>query len=154
MYAVIQTGSKQYKIEKNSQIDVERLNLRPRAKMITLDKGLSVKSAIKLMVKKNIGSVVVTADSSSDPVGILTERDILKSIAYKRIRPEITKIEEVMSTPILSVEADTTLGDAAQLMIKKNIRRLLVKEGNKYVGIITQRDLQKLMADTIRALIM
>jgi CBS domain-containing protein len=123
-------------------------------KMITLDKGLSVKSAIKLMVKKNIGSVVVTADSSSDPVGILTERDILKSIAYKRIRPEITKIEEVMSTPILSVEADTTLGDAAQLMIKKNIRRLLVKEGNKYVGIITQRDLQKLMADTIRALIM
>lgn len=123
-------------------------------KMITLDKGLSVKSAIKLMVKKNIGSVVVTADSSSDPVGILTERDILKSIAYKRIRPEITKIEEVMSTPILSVEEDTTLGDAAQLMIKKNIRRLLVKEGNKYVGIITQRDLQKLMADTIRALIM
>jgi hypothetical protein len=83
-------------------------------KMITLDKGLSVKSAIKLMVKKNIGSVVVTADSSSDPVGILTERDILKSIAYKRIRPEITKIEEVMSTPILSVETDTTLGDAAQ----------------------------------------
>lgn len=123
-------------------------------KMITLDKGLSVKSAIKLMVKKNIGSVVVTADSSSDPVGILTERDILKSIAYKRIRPEITKIEEVMSSPILSAEADTTLGDAAQLMIKKNIRRLLVKEGNKYVGIITQRDLQKLMADTIRALIM
>jgi CBS domain-containing protein len=59
-----------------------------------------------------------------------------------------------MSTPILSVETDTTLGDAAQLMIKKNIRRLLVKEGNKYVGIITQRDLQKLMADTIRALIM
>jgi CBS domain-containing protein len=123
-------------------------------KMITLDKGLSIKSAIKLMVKKNIGSVVVTADSSSNPVGILTERDILKSIAYKRIRPEITKIEEIMSTPILSVEADTILGDAAQLMIKKNIRRLLVKEDNKYVGIITQRDLQKLMADTIRALIM
>lgn len=123
-------------------------------KMITLDKGLSIKSAIKLMVKKNIGSVVVTADSSSNPVGILTERDILKSIAYKRIRPEITKIEEIMSTPILSVEADATLGDAAQLMIKKNIRRLLVKEDNKYVGIITQRDLQKVMADTIRALIM
>jgi CBS domain-containing protein len=59
-----------------------------------------------------------------------------------------------MSTPILSVETDATLGDAAQLMIKKNIRRLLVKEDKKYVGIITQRDLQKLMADTIRALIM
>jgi predicted transcriptional regulator len=122
-------------------------------KMITLDKGLSVKSAIKLMVKKNIGSVVVTADSNHDPVGILTERDILKSIAYRRVRPEVTKIEEIMSTPILSVEQDATLGDAAQMMIKKNIRRLLVKQDNKYVGIITQRDLQKLMTDTIRALL-
>ena len=122
-------------------------------KMITLDKGLSVKSAIRLMVKKNIGSVVVTADSSSNPVGILTERDILKSIAYRSVRPEKTKIEEIMSTPILSVEQDATLGDAAQMMIKKNIRRLLVKQDDKYVGIITQRDLQKLMNDTISALL-
>ena len=120
-------------------------------KMITLDKGFSIKSAIKLMVKKNIGSVVVTADSN--PVGILTERDILKSIAYRRVRPEITKIEDIMSTPILSVEEDATLGDAAQMMIKKNIRRVLVKRDDKYVGIITQRDLQKLMTDTIRALL-
>lgn len=90
-------------------------------KMITLDKGLSVKSAIKLMVKKNIGSVVITENSSNNPVGIITERDILKSIAYRRVRPEITKIEEIMSTPIMSVEQDATLGDAAQMMIKKNI---------------------------------
>jgi CBS domain-containing protein len=122
-------------------------------KMITLDKGLSVKSAIKLMVKKNIGSIVVTADPRNNPVGILTERDILKSIAYRGIRPETTKIEEIMSTPILSVEQDVTLGDAAQMMIKKNIRRLLVKQDDKYVGLITQRDLQKLMTDTIRALL-
>ena len=122
-------------------------------RMITLDKGLSVKSAIKLMVKKNIGSVVITENSSNNPVGIITERDILKSIAYRRVRPEITKIEEIMSTPIMSVEQDATLGDAAQMMIKKNIRRLLVKQDNKYVGIITQRDLQKLRTDTIRALL-
>lgn len=96
---------------------------------------------------------MVTADSNQDPVGILMERDILKSIAYRRVRPEVTKIEEIMSTPILSVEQDVTLGDAAQMMIKKNIRRLLVKQDNKYVGIITQRDLQKLMTETIRALL-
>jgi CBS domain-containing protein len=58
-----------------------------------------------------------------------------------------------MSTPILSVEQDATLGDAAQMMIKKNIRWLLVKQDDKYVGIITQRDLQKLMTDTIRGLL-
>jgi len=122
-------------------------------KMISLDKDLSVKSAIRLMVKKNIGSLVVTTDLGKNPVGIVTERDILKSIAYRRIRPETTKIEEIMNAPIISIEADETLGDAAQLMIKKNIRRLMVRENNKYVGIITQRDLQKLMTDTIRALL-
>jgi CBS domain-containing protein len=53
----------------------------------------------------------------------------------------------------MSVESDVTLGDAAQLMIKKNIRRLMVKQNSKYVGIVTQRDLQKLMTDTIRALL-
>jgi signal-transduction protein with cAMP-binding, CBS, and nucleotidyltransferase domain len=84
-----------------------RVKAAMKRKMITLDKGLSVKSAIKLMVKKNIGSVVVTADSSNNPVGILTERDILKSIAYRRVRPETTKIEEIMSSPILSVECST-----------------------------------------------
>jgi CBS domain-containing protein len=122
-------------------------------KLITLDRDLSVKSAIKLMVKRNVGSVVVTEESGNNPVGILTERDILKSIAYRRVRPEITKIEEIMSTPIISIESDTTLGDAAQIMIKKNIRRLLVKQDSKYVGILTQRDLHKLMTDTIRALL-
>jgi CBS domain-containing protein len=105
------------------------------------------------MVKKKIGAVVVTADSSKNAVRILTEMDILKTIAYRRIRPEITKIEEIMSTPIISVESNATLGDAARVMIKKNIRRLMVKQNNEYVGIITQRDLQKLMTDTIRALL-
>ena len=41
----------------------------------------------------------------------------------------------------MSVESDATLGDAAQLMIKKNIRRLMVKQDSKYVGIVTQREI-------------
>jgi CBS domain-containing protein len=58
-----------------------------------------------------------------------------------------------MSKPLISIESDATLGDAAEMMIKKNIRRLIVKDNSKYVGIITQRDLQKLMTDTIKALL-
>jgi CBS domain-containing protein len=130
------------------------MSLNPSVRVkAAMNRKISVKSAIKLMVKKKIGAVVVTADSSKNAVRILTEMDILKSIAYRRIRPEITKIEEIMSTPIISVESNATLGDAARVMIKKNIRRLMVKQNNEYVGIITQRDLQKLMTDTIRALL-
>lgn len=133
------------------------LNLTVRVKaainrdMITLDKDLSVKSAIKLMVRKNIGSVVITGEGSK-PIGIVTERDILKSIAYRKTKPE-TKVEEIMSKPLISLEANATLGEAAETMIKKKIRRLLVTQNDKYIGIITQRDLQRLMTDTVKSLL-
>jgi CBS domain-containing protein len=133
------------------------LNLTVRVKaainrdIITLDKDLSVKSAIKLMVRKNIGSVVITGEGSK-PIGIVTERDILKSIAYRKTKPE-TKVEEIMSKPLISLEANATLGEAAETMIKKKIRRLLVTQNDKYIGIITQRDLQRLMTDTIKSLL-
>jgi CBS domain-containing protein len=133
------------------------LNLTVRVKaainrdIITLDKDLSVKSAIKLMVRKNIGSVVITGEGGK-PVGIVTERDILKSIAYRRTKPE-TKVGEIMSKPLISLEANATLGEAAETMIKKNIRRILVTQNDKYIGIITQRDLQRLMTDTVKSLL-
>lgn len=133
------------------------LNLTVRVKaainrdIITLDKDLSVKSAIKLMVRKNIGSVVITGEGSK-PIGIVTERDILKSIAYRKTKPE-TKVEEIMSKPLISLEANATLGEAAETMIKKKIRRLLVTQNDKYIGIITQRDLQRLMTDTVKSLL-
>lgn len=133
------------------------LNLTVRVKaainrdIITLDKDLSVKSAIKLMVRKNIGSVVITGEGSK-PIGIVTERDILKSIAYRKTKPE-TKVEEIMSKPLISLEANATLGEAAETMIRKKIRRLLVTQNDKYIGIITQRDLQRLMTDTVKSLL-
>jgi CBS domain-containing protein len=134
------------------------LNLTVRVKaainkdIISLDKDLSVKSAIRLMVRKDIGSVVVTEEKSGKPVGIVTERDILKSIAHGRTRPD-TKIEGIMSKPLITIEADATLGEAAEMMVKKKIRRLLVKQNDKFIGIITQRDLQRLMIDTFRSLL-
>lgn len=103
-----------------------------------------------MMVRKNIGSVVVTQDDR--PVGIVTERDVLKSIAYRRTRPD-TRVEEIMSRPLVSIQSDAILAEAAEIMIKKKIRRLLVKQNDKYVGIITQRDLQTLMTDTVRSLL-
>lgn len=128
--------------------------IRVRAAMnkniVSLDSNLSIKSAIKLMVRKNIGSVVVTQDDR--PVGIVTERDVLKSIAYRRTRPD-TRVEEIMSRPLVSIQSDAILAEAAEVMIKKKIRRLLVKQNDKYVGIITQRDLQTLMTDTVRSLL-
>jgi predicted transcriptional regulator len=64
----------------------------------------------------------------------------LKSIAYRKTKP----VEEILSEPFISVEANATLGEAAEMMIKKKICRLLVTQNDKYIAIITQRDLQKI----------
>jgi len=60
----------------------------------------------------------------------------LKSIVYRKTKAE-TKVEEIMGKPLISVAADATLGDAGEMMVKKKIRRLLVKQNDKYIGIIT-----------------
>lgn len=128
-----------------------RVKAAMKKEIVSIDKDDSIRSAIRKMVKGDMGSVVV--DEDGKPVGIVTERDILKSIAYKRASTE-GRVGTIMSTPLISIDAYATLGEAAEKMIKHKVRRLLVKENNNYVGIITQRDLQSLMADTFKALLL
>jgi CBS domain-containing protein len=133
------------------------LNLSLRVKaamnrdMVTVESEDSIKAAIRKMVRGNMGSVVIT--DGGKPIGMLTERDILRSIAYKRVDPD-SKVGEIMSKPLISIDSVATVGEAAEMMIKNKVRRLMVKENGKYVGIITQRDLQRLMTDTFKSLLL
>ena len=108
--------------------------------LITVDGETSVQDAILLMVQKDIGALVVT--EKGNPVGIVTERDVMK-----RSCPEascrMVKVREIMSKPLVTVNGETPLGEAVEIMANKNIRRLLVTEGEKIVGIVTQKDLMR-----------
>jgi len=119
--------------------------------IVSVEAERSVRSAIKTMVKNDLGAVVITENGK--PAGIVTERDVMKSIGYGKVRLD-TKIGRIMSKPLIAIDSDATLGEAADLMVKRKIRRLLVKEDSKYVGIITQRDLQRLMTDTFKSLLL
>ena len=103
------------------------------------------------MVRNDLGSLVITEDGQ--PAGIVTERDIMKSIGYGKVNLD-SEVGKIMSKPLISVASDATLGKAADIMIKRKVRRLLVKENTEYVGIITQRDLQRLMTDTFKSLLL
>jgi predicted transcriptional regulator len=111
--------------------------------IISVEKTDTIKLAIKKMVHGSIGAVIVT--DKNMPVGILTERDILKSIANENMDSE-KKVENIMSTPLISINASASLVEAADIMLSNNIRRLLVKEKEKYVGIISQREVQRFIA--------
>ena len=104
----------------------------------SLDSSSIIKDAAKLMEEKNIGCIVVTKQNS--PVGIITERDFVRRIASKE-KPLNSPLEEVMSSPLITIGPDETVWEAAESMKVNNIHKLPVIDDSKVVGIITTTDL-------------
>ena len=103
-----------------------------------LDSSSMIKGAAKLMDEKNIGCVIVTENNM--PIGILTERDFVKRIASKE-KPLTSPLQEVMSSPLITIDPDETVWEAAEQMKVNNIHKLPVIKENKITGIITTSDL-------------
>jgi CBS domain-containing protein len=113
--------------------------------IISVEKDDTIRLAVKKMVHGEFGAVVVT--EKDKPIGILTERDILKSIANEKMDLE-NKAEMIMSSPLISVDSSTSLSEAANVMLTNNIRRLMIKDKDEYVGIISQRELQRFITES------
>ncbi len=109
---------------------------------MTIDEDALVVEAVKLMVDKNIGSVVVT--SNNQPVGIVTRGDLLKKILVTGRSTESTKVIEIMTPTLITIEQDRPLAEAIDLMSRKGIRRLLITQGGDIVGIFTHTDVLNL----------
>jgi CBS domain-containing protein len=100
----------------------------------------SVAKAAKVMCQEEVGSCIVIQRNL--PIGIVTEEDINCKVVAKDLKPSNVRVNEIMSTPLITVSADKTVGDAAHMMVKHKVRRLpVVDEGNKVIGIVTVRDL-------------
>jgi CBS domain-containing protein len=97
----------------------------------------SVLSIADKMFTNNIGSVIVM--SGGAPGGIVTERDIVRCIVKEHKDPMKTKAQEIMSTPLVTIEADKTLKDAIEMMRDKNVRRLAVTKKGRLVGVVSER---------------
>lgn len=98
-----------------------------------------VKEVVATMNKFNIGSIVVV--KGERPVGIITERDVLRRIVEPCLAPETLRAREVMTSPVVSIDANVSIDEAANTMTKKRIKRLLVVEREKLVGILTFTDI-------------
>lgn len=99
-------------------------------------------TSVSRMNKFGIGSVVV--EDSGSPVGILTERDVVRVVeASKDRRMMELVVKDVMTTPVAMVQDITTIEEAAQVMAQRNIRRLPVVRNHKLAGIVTQTDIVK-----------
>jgi predicted transcriptional regulator len=105
----------------------------------------SAKTAANEMVKKKVGSLIVT-DKENKPIGIVTETDFVRKVVASGVSSKMIQIEDIMSGKMLSIESDKDITDASEMMKNKNIKRLPVVENEKVVGIITSTDLVNAMA--------
>jgi predicted transcriptional regulator len=116
------------------------------ARMVMRDSKASVLELAKVMVEWSVSSVAITDEENNKKVvGILTERDIVKSIA-KGVPPDSITAGSLMSSSILSIRKDQPIEEAALLMIRNKVRHLLVEDPssrNGVIGIITTTDLAK-----------
>ncbi|MFX0046450.1 MAG: cyclic nucleotide-binding/CBS domain-containing protein [Candidatus Hermodarchaeota archaeon] len=106
--------------------------------VITIEQHMTVSAAAILMSESSIGCLVVVDNKA--PVGIVTERDFVRRVIAKNLSPLSTKISEIMSKPLTTVDPDLSVRDAARIMIKKKIRRLPVVKENQLLGILVVSD--------------
>jgi len=100
----------------------------------------SVHTLARKMIEYGVGSAVVVENGR--PVGIVTEKDLISKVVARNKLPSKVKVADVMTSPIITITPNTSLREAANIMIKKGIRRLpVINEKGDLVGIITDNDI-------------
>lgn len=102
-----------------------------------IEQDSTVAEAAKIMRDKDTTSILVTKKDSLEPVGIVTERDILYRVLAQNKDPSTTSLNDIMNYPLIYAEEDLSIKDGICLMRNKNIRRLPIKRTGKVTGIVT-----------------
>jgi signal-transduction protein with cAMP-binding, CBS, and nucleotidyltransferase domain len=106
--------------------------------IFSIDARKTVLEAAKMMKDYGRGSLIVYEGMSAH--GIITEKDLIRRVLAEKL-PYTTKVEEVMSKPLITIEADMDIRDAARLMLVKKIRRLPIEENGELIGTINSNDI-------------
>ncbi len=115
--------------------------------VITIENDKTAQDAAKIVAENDISFLVVMNDGI--PQGVLSESDFVRRIAVEDKKSSEVLISEIMSYKFRSVGPTTTIEDAIQKMLNKNIRRLLVLDNEKLVGVVTQTDLASYLRDQL-----
>ncbi|MGC1928121.1 MAG: CBS domain-containing protein [Candidatus Nitrosopolaris sp.] len=102
----------------------------------------NVLTACRIMHENNIGCVVIVGKNGANydkPIGIFTERDVVRLLGS--LNPSLlqTPLRDIMSKPLITISINSSVRDAIQTMQQKNIRRLVISDGERMVGIITDK---------------
>ncbi|HYB68753.1 MAG TPA: CBS domain-containing protein [Candidatus Acidoferrales bacterium] len=112
-----------------------------RTSVVTVEEGVSVAEASLGMYKKGEGCAIVLRQGK--PFGIVTERDVTWKVAAKGLDPKNVRVAEVMSAPLIMIDPNADLTEAAKIMKKHKIRRLAVVKEGALQGVLTVNDVAR-----------
>ena len=115
--------------------------------VITVESDVSALDAAALLCEKDISFLVVLKDG--EPVGVVSERDFVRKVAYNNKKASEVMLKEIMPEGILWVDSNVQIEDAVQKMLNNRIRRLVVMDGGKMAGVVTQTDLVSFLRSKI-----
>jgi CBS domain-containing protein len=116
--------------------------------VFTVDEEEVANNAAAMMEKDDLGCVIVS-NKAGKSIGIITERDLVIRVVAKNLMPDTMKAKDIMTTPLVTIEPDATISDAARRMTRLDIRRLGVMYKGNMVGIISSKDILGVMPELI-----
>jgi CBS domain-containing protein len=116
--------------------------------VVTLAEDATSNKVATLMDENDLGCVIVT-NNAEKPIGIITERDLVIRVLARNLVPDAVKAKEIMTSPLVTIQPDTTISEAARRMSRLDIRRLGVVYKDNLVGLISSRDILGVMPELI-----
>ena len=111
----------------------------------------TVYDALQVMAERVAGALLVMTDNQV--VGILSERDCVRKVDLQGRTSRVTKVSEIMTSEVISVQVTVKLEECMAAMLEKNIRHLPVYEGTRLLGLISVRDVLREVVEVQKSLI-
>lgn len=116
--------------------------------IVVAEQDANIIGISRIMSNNNIGSVVIVEDlKTRKPVGIITERDVIRSIGMLQPHQLVVPVREHMSHPLITLSSQVTVLDAMKLMYEKKIRRIIILDHDRLAGIITDKDIFRYLVE-------
>jgi CBS domain-containing protein len=116
--------------------------------VVSLDDEAPSNKIANIMDKNDLGCVIII-NKAGKPIGIITERDLVLRVLTKNLKPDTVKAKDIMTSPLVTIEPEATISDAARRMSRLDIRRLGVLYKGNLVGLISSKDILGVMPELI-----
>ncbi len=120
--------------------------------VVTMNENESSNKVAVAMDRGDLGAIIVTNEAGKS-IGIITECDLVIRVLAKNLKPDTVRLKEIMTTPLVTIEPEATITEAARRMNRLDIRRLGVIYKGNLVGIISSKDVLGVMPELIETIL-